>query len=351
MNIKKFTSQKLLPWFLPLMAIAVSLVLILGNNLGAIAQGRMADPLPSWNEGKPKQTIIQFVQDVTDPNSKNYLPLRDRVAVFDNDGTLWQEKPIYVQLAFVIDQIKILAPQHPEWKTEEPFRTLLNDPNPDLKSLQSTENLMKLLLTTHTGMNQTEFETQVKQFFKTAQHPRFKQPYTQLIYQPMVELVGYLKLNDFDVYICSGGGIDFIRAISEDAYGIPPENVIGSAVQKTFEITAKGANFIRQPKLVEPINDKAGKPVNIDRYIGKIPAIAVGNSDGDIQMLQYTDSNPKPNLELLLNHDDLEREYNYNTGTEKALILAPKNDWIIVSIKEDFKRVFPLSISTTNLSF
>jgi phosphoserine phosphatase len=157
-------------------------------------------------------------------------------------------------------------------------------------------------------------------------------------------LVGYLKLNDFDVYICSGGGIDFIRAISEDAYGIPPENVIGSAVQKTFEITAQGTDFIRQPKLVEPINDKEGKPVNINRYIGKKPAIAVGNSDGDIQMLQYTDSNPKPDLELLLHHDDLEREYDYNTGTEKALILAKENDWTIISLKKDFKRVFPFSI-------
>jgi phosphoserine phosphatase len=344
MNIKQLTSQKSLPSFLSVIVIAVSLFLILGNNLQIMAQGRISDPLPSWNEGKPKQTIIQFVQDVTNPNSKNYLPLGDRVAVFDNDGTLWQEKPLYVQLAFLLDQIKILAPQHPEWKTEEPFKTLLTDPNPDLKSLSSTENLMKLVIATHTGMSQTEFENQVKQFFKTAQHPRFKQPYTKLIYQPMVELVGYLKLNDFDVYICSGGGIDFIRAISEDAYGIPPENVIGSAVQKTFEITAKGTDFVRQPKLVEPINDKEGKPVNIDRYIGKKPAIAVGNSDGDIQMLQYTDSNPKPDLELLLHHDDLEREYDYNTGTEKALILAKENDWTVISLKKDFKRVFPFSI-------
>jgi len=344
MNIKQLTSQKSLPSFLSVIVIAVSLFLILGNNLQIMAQGRISDPLPSWNEGKPKQTIIQFVQDVTNPNSKNYLPLGDRVAVFDNDGTLWQEKPLYVQLAFLLDQIKILAPQHPEWKTEEPFKTLLTDPNPDLKSLSSTENLMKLVIATHTGMSQTEFENQVKQFFKTAQHPRFKQPYTQLIYQPMVELVGYLKLNDFDVYICSGGGIDFIRAISEDAYGIPPENVIGSAVQKTFEITAKGTDFVRQPKLVEPINDKEGKPVNIDRYIGKKPAIAVGNSDGDIQMLQYTDSNPKLDLELLLHHDDLEREYDYNTGTEKALALAKENDWTVISLKKDFKRVFPFSI-------
>jgi len=344
MNIKQLTSKKLLPSFLSVIVIAVSLFLILGNNLQIMAQGRISDPLPSWNEGKPKQTIIQFVQDVTNPNSKNYLPLGDRVAVFDNDGTLWQEKPIYVQLAFLLDQIKILAPQHPEWKTEEPFKTLLTDPNPDLKSLSSTENLMKLVIATHTGMSQTEFENQVKQFFKTAQHPRFKQPYTKLIYQPMVELVGYLKLNDFDVYICTGGGIDFVRTISEEAYGIPPEKVIGSAVQKTFEITAKGTDFVRQPKLVEPINDKEGKPVNIDRYIGKKPAIAVGNSDGDIQMLQYTDSNPKLDLELLLHHDDPEREYDYNSGTEKALILAKENDWTVISLKKDFKRVFPFSI-------
>ncbi len=321
--------------------IAVCFALILGNNLGVMAQGRIADPLPSWNNGQPKQTIIEFVQDVTNPNSDNYLPNGDRIAVFDNDGTLWQEKPLYVQLAFVLEQIKILAPQHPEWQTEEPFKTVLTDPNPDLKSVGTVENSLKLVIATHTGMTQMEFDQQVQQFFKTAKHPRFQKLYTQLIYQPMVELVGYLKLNDFDVYICTGGGVDFVRAIAEEAYGIPPENVIGSAVQKTFELTSQGSELIRQPELVKPINDKAGKPVNIDRYIGKIPAIAVGNSDGDIQMLQYANSNPKPNLELLLHHDDADREFDYNHGTEKALVLAQQSDWTVISIKSDFKRIFP----------
>jgi len=331
-------NQKLWQKLLPLAAIAVSLVLILGN-MGVMAQSRIADPLPSWNPGKPKQTIIKFVQDVTDPQSPNYLPNGDRLAVFDNDGTLWQEKPLYVQLVFVLDQLKALAPQHPEWQTEEPFKTVLTNPKPDLKQVGTVENLLTLALATHTGMTQTAFETQVQDFFKQAKHPRFQKPYTELIYQPMVELIQYLKLNNFQVYICSGGGADFVRAFSEAAYGIPPENVIGTAVQKTFE----NNQFIRQGELVKPINDKAGKPVNIQRYIGKIPAIAVGNSDGDIEMLQYAESNSKPNLELLLHHDDAEREFDYDHGTEQALVLAQTNDWIVISLKKDFKRVFPNS--------
>ncbi|MGA1621927.1 MAG: haloacid dehalogenase-like hydrolase [Synechocystis sp.] len=320
----------------PLAAIAVFIVLMI-SNVRVMAQSRIADPLPSWNDGQPKQTIIDFVQAVTDPDSANYLPIGDRLAVFDNDGTLWLEKPVYIQLAFILDQIKVLAPQHPEWQTEEPFKTLLTDPNPDLKALATTENLLQLAIATHTGMSQTEFDAQVQDFFQQASHPQFQTPYTQLIYQPMVELIHYLKLNNFQVYICSGGGIDFIRAVSEELYGIPPENVIGSAINKTFQKN----DFIRQADLVNPINDKGGKPVNINRYIGKIPAIAVGNSDGDIEMLQYADSNPKPDLELLLHHDDLEREFAYDHGTEKALILAQENDWTVISIKKDFKQVFP----------
>ena len=308
-----------------------------------IAQSLIADPLPSWNDGQPKQTIIQFVHDVTDPDSQNYLPHGDRLAVFDNDGTLWQEKPLYVQLVFVLDQLKTLAPQHPEWQTEEPFKIFLTDPNPDLKTLGTVENLLTLALATHTGMTQTEFDVQVQKFLTQAKHPRFQKPYTELIYQPMVELVNYLKLNDFQVYICSGGGVDFIRAFSEEAYGIPPENVIGTAVEKTFQVSSQGISLMREPKLVKPINDKAGKPVNIDRYIGKIPAIAVGNSDGDIEMLQYAASSSQANLELLLHHDDAEREFDYDHGTEKALTLANENDWIVISLKKDFKRVFPNS--------
>ncbi|MFM1842565.1 MAG: hypothetical protein RLZZ490_1301 [Cyanobacteriota bacterium] len=334
-------SKKLKQNLLLMMAIAVSLVLILSSNLGVMAQSRIADPLPSWNDGQPKQTIIEFVQDVTDANSQNYLPMGDRLAVFDNDGTLWQEKPVYVQLAFILDQVQTLAPQHPEWQTQEPFKTLLSNPNPDLKALATTENLLQLAMVTHAAMTQTEFNARVQQFFQQTKHPQFQKPYTKLIYQPMVELVNYLKLNDFQVYICSGGGIDFIRAISEEAYGIPPENVIGTAVEKTFQVSSQGVSLIREPKLVQPINDKAGKPVNIDRYIGRIPAIAVGNSDGDIEMLQYADSNPKPDLELLLHHDDAEREFDYDHGTEKALTLANENDWIVISLKQNFKQVFP----------
>lgn len=306
-----------------------------------IAQNQVADPLPSWNQGTTKQSIITFIKNVTDPSLKTYIPPSDRIATFDNDGTLWIEKPLYIQLEFVLYNLDSLAPQHPEWQTEEPFKTLLTQGIEGLKSLNLHDDIIKLLLVTHTGMSDTEFTTSVNQFFVKTKHPRFNRPYNQLIYQPMLELINYLKRNEFDVYICSGGGIDFIRTISEKTYGIPPQNVIGTAIEKEFIIKDEQVMFIRQAKIVEPINDKVGKPVNINRYIGKKPVIAVGNSDGDIQMLQYADSQSLPDLELLLHHDDSEREYDYNEGTEKALQLAKEHNWTIISLKKDFKQVFP----------
>jgi len=318
-KIKKISRQKFLSWFILLIIMTISCLLILDNNLEISAKERIFDPLPSWNDGKTKQKIIKFVENVSKSDG---IPIKDRIAVFDYDGTLLPEKPMYVQLDFLLE-------------------TLLTEPNSSSKGLVDGENLIKSGFLAYTGMTQPEYEEKVKEFLTTAQHPRFKKPYTELIYQPMVELVKYLKLNDFQVYICSGSDIDFVRILANLTYGIPPENVIGTAIEKTFEISPQGVNLVRQSKLIEPLNDKAGKPVNINRYIGKIPVMAVGNSDGDIPMLQYTSSNPQANLELLLHHDDIQREYDYNQGAEKALILAKENNWTIITMKEDFKQVFP----------
>ena len=337
-----FKKNKLV-WILPFLVIATILLFNSPIFSGQVAaQSRIADPLPSWNQGSTKQAIISYVQQVTDPANDSYILPADRIATFDNDGTLWIEKPLYVQLVFVLDRLKALAPQHPEWQEAQPFKSILSNDLNQLQSLKIPDDLFKLILATHSGMSEEEFEAQVTRFLQNQTHPRFKRRYTKLIYQPMVELVNYLKLNDFQVYICSGGGIDFIRTFSDSAYGIPTEKVIGSAVQKEFMLADdKSSTFMRLPEIVKPINDKAGKPVNIDRYIGKKPVMAVGNSDGDIQMLQYADSNALPDFELLLHHDDSEREYDYDQGTEKALRLAQENNWQVISLKRDFKQVFP----------
>ena len=329
-------------WLLILVAVAlIGLTKLFGDLKPALTQSLIADPLPSWNDGIVKQNIIDFVQQVSDSNLDSYIPPAERIATFDNDGTLWLEKPFYVQLAFIIERIRELAPEHPDWENKQPFQGILTNDNQVLNRLKSPKNLLKLVIETHTGMSDKDFYLQVKQFLGSHKHPKFDQTYTKLIYQPMVELINYLKLNDFQVYICSGGGLDFIRSISEQAYGIPSQNIIASGVQKEWQIKNGNSVFIRLPKLVEPINDKSGKPVNILRSIGKKPVIAVGNSDGDIQMLQYADTNSLPNLELLLHHDDNKREYDYDQGTELALMLARENDWNIISIKQDFKQVFP----------
>ena len=333
-------------WLWPLITIAlIALLNYFDNFQPVVAQSRIADPLPSWNERTVKRTIVTFVQQVSDPSLASYIPPGDRLATFDNDGTLWSEKPLYIQLAFILDRIRQLAPERPEWRNQQPFQGILANDKKVLSNLKIPEDVLKLALETHTGMSDSVFEEQAKQFWQRAKHPRFKRAYTELIYQPMVELINYLKLNDFQVYICSAGGQDFIRTISEAAYGIPPQNVIGSGVQKEWQVGNEGSVLMRLPKLVEPINERAGKPVNIKRYIGKKPVIAVGNSDGDIQMLQYADSNSLPDLELLLHHDDNQREYDYDRGTEKALMLAQENDWKVISIKQDFKRLFPFEKS------
>ena len=305
----------------------------------AMSQNLSNAPLPSWNEGINKQTILKFVESVTDPNNPNYVSPQLRIATIDNDGTLWAEKPMYFQAAFTLSRIQELAPNHPEWKEKYPFKAVIENDQQYLSNLSIPE-LLEMVMVTHAGMTQTEFESQARQFLTTAKHPRFQKLYPEVIYQPMLELIAYLQANDFTIFICSAGGLDFMRQISQEAYNIAPENVIGSSILKKFQLTSTGSQLIRQAKVVEPINDREGKPVNIERFIGKKPLIAVGNSDGDIEMLQYTVVTHNPSLALLLHHDDAEREYSYTQETEKALELAPQYNWQVISMKKDFKQVY-----------
>jgi phosphoserine phosphatase len=297
----------------------------------------MAHALPSW-QSAAAQRIQQFVAAVTNPHSDAYVEPGDRIATFDNDGTLWCEKPLYVQLAFVLDRIKALAPQNPHWERQEPFSSALSGDLQRLQQLRLPEDVLALVAATHAGMSQREFDQIVQAFFRQAQHPRFQQPYPQLVYQPMRELLAYLQQHQFRLYICSAGGLDFMRHISTAAFGIPPEQVIGSAIQKMYQVDG---SFQRTATLVQPLNDGPGKPLHIERQIGKRPILAVGNSDGDIEMLAYATQSPGASLALLIHHDDADREYAYDTGAEKAFAIAAENAWQVVSMQTDFLQVFP----------
>ena len=305
-----------------------------------------ADPLPSWNPGPAKDTILKFVADVADPASPSYVPPADRIAVTDNDGTLWTEKPIPAQAAFVFARIAQMAPNHPEWQTTQPYQAVLEQDTETLQSL-SAEDVEKLIFTTHAGMTEEEFEAEAKAFLDTAKHPRFGVPYTETVYQPMLELLAFLRANDFKTFIVSGGGVEFMRAFSEEVYGISRENVIGSSLQYEFQQTSDGSVLVRQPELVS-FDDREMKPVNIQLHIGRRPILAVGNSDGDLAMFQYTggrssssEAGKVPFLNLLVVHDDAEREYAYLTGTDEVMTAAAQSPWMFVSMERDFKTVFP----------
>jgi hypothetical protein len=302
-----------------------------------------ADPLPSWKDGHAKQAITRFVTDVTNAASEDFVPPAQRIAVFDNDGTLWVEQPMYTQLAFILDRVKALAPAHPEWQEQQPFKAALAG---DLATLGSagTEGLLQLAIATHSGMTSDEFATTTLDWIGAARHPRFQQPYTQLVFQPMLELLAYLRENGFKTFIVSGGGADFIRPWSEAVYGIPPEQVIGSQIQLAFAMRDGQAVMEREPKVIF-IDDGAGKPVGIQRHIGRRPILAFGNSDGDLEMLQWTTGGDGRRLGLILHHTDGEREYAYDRQgpfgrLDKAMDLAPLNGWVLVSMKDDWSQVF-----------
>jgi phosphoglycolate phosphatase-like HAD superfamily hydrolase len=300
--------------------------------------------LPSWNDGPAKAAILEFVAAVTDENGKDYVEPAQRIATFDNDGTLWVEYPMYTQALFAFDRVKKLAPQHPEWKTQQPFKALLEG---DMKTVGASgmKGLMQIIMATHSGMTAADFEKTVTNWLATHRQPRFKRLYTESVYQPQLELLAYLRANGFKTFIVSGGGIAFMRPMSQKTYGIPPEQVVGSSVVTEFQIKGGKPELVRMPK-IDFINDKAGKPVGIYEHIGRRPILAFGNSDSDMEMIEYTMAGEGRRLGLFVHHTDADREYAYDrkshVGTlDKALDLAKANDWIIVSMKKDWKTVFP----------
>ena len=300
--------------------------------------------LPSWNDGSVKDSIVDYVAQVTDKESKSYIVPSDRIAVFDNDGCLWSEKPLYFQFYFAVDRIKEMAPEHPEWKTIEPFSSLLKG---DYESALAggNEAIIEIVMASHSGMTTDEFNEIVADWLENARHPETGKKYTAMIFQPMVELLEYLRANDFKTFIVSGGGIDFLRVWAEKAYGIPPEQIVGSSVKMKFEIRDGKPVIVRLPEL-SFINDKEGKPVGIQNYIGKHPVFAFGNSDGDLQMLQWTDVNDKKTFKGLVHHTDSEREWAYDRKShvgrlDKALDEAENLGWTVVDMAKDWKVVYP----------
>lgn len=301
------------------------------------------DPLPSWQDGPVKQGILDFVKGVTTKGGSDYVPPAERVATFDNDGTLWSEQPLYFQLQFALDRVKALAPEHPEWKEQEPFRAVLEGDKAALGKM-GMEDLVALVSATHAGVTEAEFARIVKDWIRTAKHPRFNRLYGELTFAPMVELLDYLRANDFQVWICSGGGIDFMRAFVEEVYGVPPENVIGSSGKSHFELR-DGRPVLVKDAGIANVNDKETKPVGISLHVGRRPVLAAGNSDGDLAMLQYTDDGEGPALMLLVHHDDAEREWAYDKEShigrlDKALVEAQARGWSVISMKNDWRRVY-----------
>ena len=319
---------------------AVLLALILGAS-----RTQAADPLPSWNDGDAKQAIVAFVTRVTAPGGKDFVPQAERIATFDNDGTLWSEQPLYVQFVFALDRVKALAPQHSDWKTKEPFKSVLaGDVRAALASGKPA--LMTLLAETHSGMTTDEYETIVREWLATAKHPKTGRLYTEMAYKPMLELLAYLRANGFKTYIVSGGGIEFMRAFAEKVYGVPPEQVIGSSGKQKFELRGGKPVLVKLPEL-DFFDDKEGKPLAIQQYIGRRPIAAFGNSDGDLQMLQWTAAGRGPRFCLFVHHTDAEREWAYDRTSsighlDKGLDEAKARGWTVVDMKRDWNTIYPV---------
>jgi len=300
--------------------------------------------LPSWNDGATKTAIVSFVEKVTTEGSPDFVPPDERIATFDNDGCLWCEQPMYVQLAFALDRVKALAPDHPEWKTTQPFKAVLEN---DLESLAAggERGLVQVIGATHAGMTSAEFSAIASNWIESARHPRFNRPYNQCVYQPMLELLAYLRENGFKTFIVSGGGIEFMRPWTQPVYGIPPEQVVGSSIVTKYEEQDGQPVLIRQPE-VNFIDDKAGKPVGIQSHIGRRPIFAAGNSDGDYEMLRYVTAGDGSRFGLLVHHTDAEREYAYERDStfgrlNKALDEAPQRGWTVIDMKRDWNAIFP----------
>ena len=327
-----------------LLTTAATLSLFWGPAPPILQQARaQTDPLPSWNDGASKQAITDFVARVTQQGGADFVPLAERIATFDNDGTLWVEHPMYTQLAFALDRVRAMAPQHPEWQDTQPFKAALEG---DLATLAASGDhaIAVLVMATHAGMTSEEFQKIVTDWLATARHPRFKRPYTELSYQPMIELLAYLRAQGFKTYIVSGGGVEFMRPWTERVYGVPPEQVVGSSIKTKFQMRDGQPELFRLPEQ-NFIDDGAGKPVGINEFIGRRPIAAFGNSDGDLEMLQWTTMSGGARLGLLVHHTDAEREYVYDRNTpfgrlDQALDVAAINHWVVVDMKNDWKRIF-----------
>jgi hypothetical protein len=319
--------------------------LALGALLALGTLAHAGDPLPSWNDGPAKQAILTFVKQTTDQGSPKFVSPPERIATFDNDGTLWAEQPMYVQLLFALDRVKQLAPQHPEWKTQEPFASLLKG---DVSNALAggDKALLEIVMATHADMTTKEFEKIVKDWIATARHPKTGKLYTDMVYQPMLELLAYLRANGFKTFIVSGGGIEFMRPWTEKVYGVPPEQVVGSSIKTKLETRFGKPALVRLPQ-VNFIDDKAGKPVGINEHIGRRPVAAFGNSDGDQQMLEWTQAGDGARLMMLVHHDDAQREWAYGpkskigTFSDALMAEATKQGWTVISMKNDWKRIFP----------
>jgi phosphoserine phosphatase len=311
---------------------------------------RAQDPLPSWNEGPAKQAILSFVKDTTEKSSPKYVEPADRIATFDQDGTLWTEHPLYGQAMFALDRVGKMAPQHPEWKQKEPFKSVLAGDHAAMGKFTESD-WMQIVAATHAGMSTEAFQGLVKDWLATAKAPRFDRPFTDLIFQPMLEVMQYLRANGFRTYIVTGGGQEFVRVYSERVYGVPPEQVVGSSIVTTYDNKSGKPVLMREPKVFF-IDDGPGKAIGINLFIGKRPYAAFGNTAGDAQMLEWTQAGDGARLEMLVLHDDAKREYAYGpavnlpdthvgTFSEALLTEATKNAWIVISMKNDWKRIFP----------
>jgi phosphoglycolate phosphatase-like HAD superfamily hydrolase len=323
----------------PLAALAVTFGLLLPTAAAA-----QSDPLPSWNDGPAKQAIVDFVKATTDSTSASFVKPEERIATFDNDGTLWVEQPMYNQFVFALDEVKATADQHPEWKEKEPFKSVLAG---DMKAVAAMgeKGMLEIVAATHSGMTTVDFNKSVKQWLETAKHPRFKVAYTDLVYQPMLELLAYLRANGFKTFIVSGGGVEFMRNFTEKTYGIPPEQVIGSSGVTQYQMQDASPVLIKQPKVLF-VDDGPGKPEGINHFIGRQPIFAFGNSDGDKEMLEWTAACKPLCFMGLVHHTDGEREYAYDRKSDvgkldKALDEALDKGWTVVDMKKDWKTIFP----------
>jgi phosphoserine phosphatase len=316
--------------------------------LAAVATATVAtaqtDPLPSWNDGPSKRAILKFVADTTTAGAPGFVPPAERVATFDNDGTLWAEQPMYFQLAFGLDRAKAMAAQHPEWEGKEPYKSLLAGDIPAVLA-QGDHAILEIMSVSHSGMTTEEFNKIVADWLATARHPRFHRPYTDLVYQPMLELLAYMRANGFKTFIVSGGGVEFMRVFADRVYGIPPEQVVGSSIATKYELQSSGPVLVREPKVFF-VDDGPGKAEGINRHIGRRPVFAFGNSDGDQQMLEWTAAGKGVRFTGIVHHTDGEREWAYDRQSkigrlDKAWDEAKQRGWIVVDMKSEWKRVFP----------